>query len=107
MVPDQRGYNLSSKPKETKAYRIENLSNDIAQLISKLGSQKVYLVGHDWGGAVAWAVAIRFPQLLGKTHHPEYSSSAVDDGKPEKMARANAKKLVHWLLSTSLASRSP
>ena len=66
IVPDQRGYNLSSKPPRKNAYLIEVLSNDIAALLPQLGSKKVFLIGHDWGGAVAWAVAIRYPELLEK-----------------------------------------
>jgi pimeloyl-ACP methyl ester carboxylesterase len=63
-VPDQRGYNLSSKPAGTKAYRISQLTQDIVELIAALGTEKVFLVGHDWGGAVAWNLAMHHPQLL-------------------------------------------
>jgi epoxide hydrolase 4 len=64
VVPDQRGYNLSSKPRGVKAYTLPQLTRDIADLISQLTSQPVTLAGHDWGGAVAWAVAMQYPQLL-------------------------------------------
>ncbi|MDQ3292261.1 MAG: alpha/beta fold hydrolase, partial [Bacteroidota bacterium] len=57
VAPDQRGYNLSSKPKEVKAYTLKYLTADIAGLIKQLTPGKVYLAGHDWGGAVAWAMA--------------------------------------------------
>lgn len=66
IAPDQRGYNLSSKPTEVKNYTLEILAADIAELINQLGSGKVVLVGHDWGGAVAWAVADQYPELLEK-----------------------------------------
>ena len=66
IVPDQRGYNLSSKPPGKKNYRMEALSDDMVALIRQLGSKKVFLIGHDWGGAVAWTVAIRKPELLEK-----------------------------------------
>lgn len=64
IAPDQRGYNLSSKPKGVKAYVIDNLVADIVLLIKQLGQNPVTLVGHDWGGAVAWALAIKHPNLL-------------------------------------------
>jgi pimeloyl-ACP methyl ester carboxylesterase len=64
VVPDQRGYNLSSKPKGVKSYGLYHLVADIAILIQKLTNKKVVLVGHDWGGAVAWQVALHHPQLL-------------------------------------------
>jgi epoxide hydrolase 4 len=66
IVPDQRGYNYSSKPRRLKAYGMRQLSDDIAELIKQLGNAPVHLIGHDWGGAVAWAVALRYPQLLEK-----------------------------------------
>jgi pimeloyl-ACP methyl ester carboxylesterase len=64
IAPDQRGYNLSSKPAGIKAYVIDNLVADIALLIKQLTPNQVTLVGHDWGGAVAWALAIKHPELL-------------------------------------------
>ena len=66
VAPDQRGYNTSSKPHGVKAYTLTNLSADIAALIRQLTTGKVYLVGHDWGGAVAWAMAIHHPALIQK-----------------------------------------
>lgn len=66
LAPDQRGYNLSSKPAGVKAYRTELLVADIAELIRKITSEKVTLVGHDWGGAVAWNLADKHPELLEK-----------------------------------------
>lgn len=66
VVPDQRGYHLSDKPADIRAYRLKHLTNDIAALIEKLNSPKVYLIGHDWGGAVAWSLAMWYPALLGK-----------------------------------------
>lgn len=64
IVPDQRGYNLSEKPKRVEEYRISVLAADINALIETLGYETVHLVGHDWGGAVAWWVATMFPQRL-------------------------------------------
>lgn len=64
VAPDQRGYNQSSKPAGVSAYKLEELSADIAALIRELGPGKVTLIGHDWGGAVAWAVAYQYPELL-------------------------------------------
>lgn len=65
-VPDQRGYNLSEKPRGVKAYRLDTLVQDILGLIDASGEQTVYLVGHDWGAAVAWAVALSAPERLKK-----------------------------------------
>ncbi len=61
-----RGYNLSSKPKRVRDYRIDILAKDIAELIKKLGNEKAIVVGHDWGGGVAWALATYYPELVRK-----------------------------------------
>ncbi len=66
LAPDQRGYNLSDKPKGVKAYRLDELVRDIAEWIKQLTPQKVILVAHDWGGGVAWALAAQHPKLLQK-----------------------------------------
>ena len=66
VAPDMRGYNLSSKPPEVEKYDIRLLIGDVVGLIRHLGAKTCYLVGHDWGGAVAWAVAIAAPQIVEK-----------------------------------------
>ncbi len=64
IVPDQRGYNLSEKPPGVKAYKIMELVNDVMGLIDALDYERVNLVGHDWGGAVALTLANRYPERL-------------------------------------------
>ncbi|MER2599731.1 MAG: alpha/beta hydrolase [Caldilineales bacterium] len=66
IVPDQRGYNLSSKPRGVAAYRITHLMDDVIGLLDALGYRQVALVGHDWGAAVAWWVAGMHPDRLSK-----------------------------------------
>lgn len=62
IVPDLRGYNDSDKP-ET-GYDLDTLSADIRGLIERLGYKRAHLVGHDWGGTIAWHFAQKFPNLL-------------------------------------------
>ncbi|MBV8199110.1 MAG: alpha/beta fold hydrolase [Acidobacteria bacterium] len=64
LVPDQRGYNLSDKPRGIAAYRLDRLARDVVGLIDDAGRERACLAGHDWGGAVAWWVGIEFPQRL-------------------------------------------
>jgi epoxide hydrolase 4 len=64
IVPDQRGYNLSDKPKGVHAYHTEILAQDVIGLLDHFGIEKVNLAGHDWGAAVAWGVAISFPERV-------------------------------------------
>ncbi|MDO8518544.1 MAG: alpha/beta hydrolase [Deltaproteobacteria bacterium] len=64
IVPDQRGYNLSGKPGKISDYDIDLLAGDIVGIIDSLPKQKICLVGHDWGGVVAWWIALKFPDRL-------------------------------------------
>ena len=66
IVPDQRGYNLSDKPKYVKDYDVYTLAEDILGLINALEYEKVNLVGHDWGAVVAWVLANKYPERLRK-----------------------------------------
>jgi len=63
---DMRGYNLSSMPEAVDAYQIPAVVEDIRALAEKLGAKKFVLVGHDWGGVIAWAFAAAHPEMLEK-----------------------------------------
>ena len=60
---DQRGYNLSDKPEGVDSYDMRLLVADVAAVIRHLKQDKATIVGHDWGGAVAWQFAINLPQM--------------------------------------------
>lgn len=64
VAPDLRGYNLSDKPSGLQDYRLPALVEDVRQLALHVGAEKFVLVGHDWGGAVAWAFAAMHPEML-------------------------------------------
>ncbi len=64
VAPDQRGYNLSSKPKGVAAYRLDALAGDIFALATALGRERFAVVGHDWGASVAWWMATLDPARL-------------------------------------------
>ena len=61
---DLRGYNKSDKPKGVENYAIPLLAGDIASVIRHLGQEEAIVVGHDWGGAIAWTVAMMFPDIV-------------------------------------------
>ena len=63
---DQRGYNLSDKPKGGDNYQMKFLIADVIAVIKHLKREKAIIVGHDWGGAVSWGVAINAPQYVEK-----------------------------------------
>lgn len=61
---DLRGYNESDKPNDVSAYRMNELIEDVRGVIQGLGYNQCVLVGHDWGGAIAWNVAYTYPELV-------------------------------------------
>ena len=66
LAPDMRGYNLSEKPKGVRHYRTELLIEDVAALVRLAGEERAVIVGHDWGGGIAWGVPMRYPDLVSK-----------------------------------------
>jgi pimeloyl-ACP methyl ester carboxylesterase len=66
VAPDMRGYNLSDKPGEVSAYGIGTLARDVQGLIHACGEKRAHVVGHDWGGGVAWMFAMQHPDALAK-----------------------------------------
>ena len=66
IVPDQRGYNLSSKPRGVGSYALTELVSDVIAIADHLGQQKIFLAGHDWGAAVAWSAALLHPGRIAK-----------------------------------------
>ena len=63
---DQRGYNLSDKPAGVENYDVRLLVGDVIAVIRHLGRQNAIIVGHDWGGVVAWQLAINVPAMVDK-----------------------------------------
>ncbi len=63
---DQRGYNLSDKPKSVENYSLDLLAADVVAVIKQLDQEKAIIVGHDWGGAVAWTLALSRPAVTDK-----------------------------------------
>ena len=63
---DMRGYNLSARPESVEAYRVPVIVEDVRALAEKLKAKKFVLVGHDWGGVIAWAFAAQHPEMLDK-----------------------------------------
>jgi epoxide hydrolase 4 len=85
LAPDMRGYNLSSKPGNVESYDSDYLSRDVMALIKHEGHERASVVGHDWGGAVAWHFAMRYPQnlkrlvILNCPHPAEFPTHLVLD----------------------------
>jgi pimeloyl-ACP methyl ester carboxylesterase len=63
-APDQRGYATSDKPPLVRDYTLDKLASDVAGLIAAAGRERAIVIGHDWGGAVAWWLATNNPELV-------------------------------------------
>jgi pimeloyl-ACP methyl ester carboxylesterase len=61
---DMRGYNLSDKPQGVESYKTRHLVGDVAAVIAAEGQKRAIIIGHDWGGATAWAIAMHRPELV-------------------------------------------
>lgn len=66
VAPDLRGFNLSDRPANVSDYTIEKLAGDVVGLIKHFDKEKAAVIGHDWGASIAWAVAMKRPEVLWK-----------------------------------------
>jgi pimeloyl-ACP methyl ester carboxylesterase len=84
IVPDQRGYGDSDKPPDVASYGVDRLGDDVAGLIAALGHERACVAAHDWGGGVAWNLALRHPQRVRKlavldTPHPDVQLESQEE----------------------------
>ncbi len=113
---DQRGYNLSDKPDGVDNYDMKLLVQDVVAVIRRQGQQKAVVVGHDWGGMVAWSVAMFQPDVVDKLvilnlPHPiglarelannpdqrENSAYARRFQQPDAHKQLSAERLARWV----------
>lgn len=92
VVPDLRGYNLSDKPKGVEAYRLDELVNDVVGLVGWTGAERAHVVGHDWGGIIAWATALKRPDVIDKLvvlNAPHPRTVLRDMRRPRQVAKSS------------------
>src|SRR6266478_888643 len=113
---DQRGYNLSDKPKGVENYSVRLLVADVTAVIKSLGQDKAIIVGHDWGGLVAWQFALYQPQMTDRliilnlphprglnrelAHNPQQqknSQYARNFQQPDAHTKLTAEQLSFWV----------
>lgn len=113
---DQRGYNKSSQPEGVANYAMPLLVKDVKAVIEHLGQQRAVVVGHDWGGAVAWSFAMTYPQMTEKLvilnlPHPNglrreleknpdqqrNSQYAFDFQQPDAASKLTPETLAEWV----------
>ena len=64
VAPDMRGFGASDKPKGIDAYRADVVAEDIVGLTRAFGAERAHVIGHDWGGGIAWTVAMLHPETV-------------------------------------------
>jgi pimeloyl-ACP methyl ester carboxylesterase len=102
-APDQRGYNLSGKPKGVDAYRLDRLADDVFAIADALGRERFQVVGHDWGASVAWWMAGRGPDrlerlaILNAPHPAIWKRAMTEDPEQRKKSRYVQMLRTPWL----------
>jgi pimeloyl-ACP methyl ester carboxylesterase len=113
---DQRGYNLSGQPEGVESYGVAKLVGDLLAVVKHFGSRKAVIVGHDWGGLVAWTFAMTHPELTdrlivlnlphprglirelaGNAQQQRNSQYARDFQKPDAAKKVTVDDLSSWV----------
>lgn len=86
LAPDQRGYSPGASPQEVAAYRVETLADDVLAVLDEAGVETAHVVGHDWGGGVAWHLG---------AHHADRvrSLTVLSTPHPRALARSMTRSL--------------
>lgn len=98
LAPDLRGFNRSDKPQELKAYRASAVAADVLALMDHCGHEQAFVAAHDWGGAIAWKLAISDPHRLRalaicNAPHPYLFARALMENEAQQQASA----YMNWL----------
>jgi pimeloyl-ACP methyl ester carboxylesterase len=92
LAPDQRGYSTGARPREVESYTSDLLTADALALMDICGERRFHLVGHDWGGQLAWLIAARHPDrvatltMLSRPHPAAFARAMAED--PEQARRS-------------------
>lgn len=103
LAPALRGYCAGAMPEGIRPYRVEYLVRDVLALLDRAGVQRAHLVGHDWGGGIAWQTAMQFPERVQRltvlsTPHPEAVRQA---------SRTSTQGLKSWYMLAMAIPRLP
>jgi pimeloyl-ACP methyl ester carboxylesterase len=95
LAPNQRGYSPGARPRGRRAYRLERLAADVVALADQAGAERFHVIGHDWGGAVAWSLAAWHPERL-----RTMTSLATPHGRAFLRSMVTSTQLVHsWYIA--------
>lgn len=95
LAPNQRGYSPGARPPGRRAYRLERLAADVVALADQAGAERFHVIGHDWGGAVAWSLAAWHPGRL-----RTMTSLATPHGRAFLRSMLTSTQLLHsWYMA--------
>lgn len=92
-APNQRGYSPGARPEDIESYRVETLTSDALAIVDTLGCERFHLVGHDWGGQLAWITASLHPErvrslsVLSRPHPRAFLRAVAEDPEQPKRSR--------------------
>jgi pimeloyl-ACP methyl ester carboxylesterase len=93
VAPDQRGYSRGARPPEVDAYTTDSLIGDALNLMDACGARRFHLIGHDWGGQIAWLIAAGHQQrvaslsVLSRPHPAAFTRAMTEDPEQAKRSR--------------------
>ncbi len=93
VAPNQRGYSAGARPQALADYHVEFLVSDVLAMADALGAEQFHLVGHDWGGQVAWLTAARHPDrirtlnVLSRPHPAAFARAMKDDAMQSERSK--------------------
>ncbi len=108
-APDQRGYSPGARPSDAAAYATDNIVGDALALMDAVGAERFHLVGHDWGGQIAWLTAMRAPArirsltVLSRPHPAAFARSFKQDAGQADRSRHHSTLLAEGAAEAMLA----
>lgn len=110
LAPTQRGYGAHACPPERRSYTIDKLARDVRALLDAADVERAHIVGHDWGGAVAWAFAATYPERVTtltavSTPHPGAMQRAFTHSSQGVKSWYMAMFQIPWLPEAALGAR--
>jgi pimeloyl-ACP methyl ester carboxylesterase len=105
VAPDMRGYNLSDKPRGVRSYRVEELAADVVALVRHFGCAQAHVVGHDWGGLVAWWTALLHSDVVSRLAILNAPHPAIAWRGLFRAGQLRRSRYVFWFQLAGLAER--
>ncbi|MEE8041341.1 MAG: alpha/beta hydrolase, partial [Pseudomonadales bacterium] len=93
VAPDQRGYSPGARPERVEDYATDRLTSDALAIADGLGAHRFHLVGHDWGGQLAWLIAAQYPErvrtltVLSRPHPAAFARAMSEDEEQSDRSR--------------------